>query len=205
MDENTELYTILASFKEAFEALFERVSAQDEMIGALRDRNDELYDLVVNQVLEPAKQAMDEFNYNSGLDAFGTRYADKFEGYNDKLRAIEGEDFDVVKEAYDTYNAYEGEDKPEEGAYVDEFIANIDGQLDGIREALGVSEDAEVVIKDDGKGEVEVEVDGEKVTEDGDEEEKVEDEEKIVDDTEEEVSDEDELKAYEEELLKYKK
>ena len=204
MDENTELYTILASFKEAFEALFERVSAQDEMIGALRDRNDELYDLVINQVLEPAKQAMDEFNYNSGLDAFGTRYADKFEGYNDKLRAIEGDDFDVVKEAYDEYNAYEGEDKPEEGAYVDEFIANIDGQLDRIREAVGAPEDAEVVIKDDGKGEVEVEVDGEKVTEDevNNEEEKVEDE--IVD-TEEEVSDEDELKAYEEELLKYTK
>lgn len=192
--EDTRLNEILASYRDAINALIERVDSQDEMIKALMEKSDDLNRLVFDEVLTPAKQALDEQIYNAGLADFTEKYGSPLEGYNEKLRPIEGEDFDVMKQAYDGYNAIEG-DKPEATVFVDELKKVIDEQLNSIREAIGAPADAEVTLTQDGEtGETTVEVDGK--------EQELETEEVISDDDMEEESDPEEMAAYEKELEK---
>lgn len=203
MDE-MQLNEILTSFRDAINALIERADAQDGMIKAVSERNDEIEHLLFDEVINPAKEELAEHNYNVGLNEFANKYGEQFSGYNEKLRPIEGEDFDIVKQAYDGYNEYEGE-KPDEDLYVEELIKVVDGQLDDIRKAIGAPADAEVAVVDNGEGKPEVEVNGEKVeVEQPVEEEKVE-EEVVSTGDEEETSDPEELAKLEEELLAYSK
>jgi hypothetical protein len=200
MDE-MQLNEILASYRDAINALIERVDAQDGMIQAVREKAENTEHLIFDEVINPAKDALDQYNYNTGLQDFSSRYGDKLSGYNDKLRPIEGEDFDIMKQAYDGYNSIEGE-KPDEAMYVDELIKAVDKQLDDIRAAIGAPADAEVAVKQDENGETTVEVDGEEVSETPKEDE-VDEETETVDD--EEASNPEELAAFEKELLEFAK
>lgn len=207
MDE-MQLNEILASYRDAINALIERVDAQDGMIQAVREKAENTEHLIFDEVINPAKAEMEQQIYNAGLEDFSNRYGEKLNGYNDKLRPIEGEDFDIMKQAYDGYNSIEGE-KPDEALYIDELVKIVDKQLDDIRAAIGAPADAEVSVKQDENGETKVEVDGQEVNSDAaepevkDVEEKTEEE--IVDSDDEEASDPEELAALEKELLKYAK
>lgn len=211
MDEN-QLNEILSSFRDAITALIERADAQDGMIKAIQEKTDSTERLIFDEVINPAKAEMEKQIYDAGLEDFSSRYSDKLGGYNDKLRPIEGEDFDIMKQAYDGYNSIEGE-KPDEAVYIDELVKVVDKQLDDIRQAIGAPADAEVAVKQDEDGETVVEVDGEKVSEESVEEKPAESAESADKTVEEatEVSDDDEgetnpeeLAALEKELLAYK-
>lgn len=195
MDE-IQLNEILASYRDAINALIERADAQDDMIKATREKAESLEHLVFDEVINPAKQAMEDEIYNAGLEDFSNRYGEKLGGYNDKLKAIEGEDFDIMKQAYDGYNSIEGE-KPDEEIYVDELVKVVDKQLDDIREKLGLPEDAEVSVKQDENGDTTVEVDGKEVSTEGESETDV-----VTEETEE--TNPEELAELEKELLAYK-
>ena len=208
MDE-MQLNEILASYRDAINALIERVDAQDGMIQAVREKAEGTERLIFDEVINPAKAEMEKQIYNAGLEDFTNRYGEKLNGYNDKLRPIEGEDFDIMKQAYDGYNSIEGE-KPDEAMYVDELVKVVDKQLDDIRAAIGAPANAEVAVKQDEDGETTVEVDGQEVkevsedSEDSDKTEVKETEETGIKGSDEE-SDPEELAALEEELLKYAK
>lgn len=208
MDEQ-KLNEILTSYRDAINALIERMDAQDEMVKAVVEKVDGLDHLIFDEVINPAREAMDQSIYETGLNDFGNRYKDKLESYNEKLRPIEGEDFDIVKQAYDGYNSIEGE-KPDEAMYVDELIKVVDKQLEDIRSAIGAPADAEVAVKQDGNGETVVEVDGKEVSEKPVEEKPAESADKSaeeatgVSDSDEEETDPEELAALEKELLAYK-
>ena len=208
MDE-MQLNEILASYRDAINALIERADAQDGMIQAVREKAESTERLIFDEVINPAKAEMEKQIYDAGLEDFTNKYGEKLNGYNDKLRPIEGEDFDIMKQAYDGYNSIEGE-KPDEAEYIDELVKVVDKQLDNIRAAIGAPANAEVAVKQDEKGETTVEVDDQEIkdvsedSEDSDKPEVKETEETEIKDSDEE-SDPDELAALEEELLKYAK
>lgn len=191
-----QLNEILSSYRDAINALVERADAQDTMIKAIKEQSEYVQHIVFDEVINPAKKAMDEEIYNAGLDDFSSRYSEKLGGYNDKLRPIEGQDFDIMKQAYDGYNAIEGE-KPDEAAYVDELIKAINTQLESIRQAIGAEPEAEVAVKQK-DGETVVEVEGKEISTDEPKEEAVEE------DVSEEETNPEELAALEKELLAYK-
>ena len=204
MDEQ-KLNEILTSYRDAINALIERMDAQDEMVKAVVEKVDGLDHLIFDEVINPAREAMDQSIYETGLNDFGNRYKDKLASYNEKLRPIEGEDFDIVKQAYDGYNSIEGE-KPDEAMYVDELIKVVDKQLEDIRSAIGAPANAEVTVSNE-DGETKVKVDGKEVSEKSVEEKPVEsaDETSEVSDGDEEETDPEELAALEKELLAYAK
>lgn len=214
MDEN-QLNEILSSFRDAITALIERADAQDDMIKAIQEKTDSTERLIFDEVINPAKAEMEKQIYNAGLEDFSSRYSDKLSGYNDKLRPIEGEDFDIMKQAYDGYNSIEGE-KPDEAVYIDELVKVVDKQLDDIRQAIGAPANAEVAVKQDEDGETVVEVDGKEVSEESVDEKPAEsteeekpaesaNEEVEVSDSDEEETNPEELAALEKELLAYAK
>ena len=208
MDEQ-KLNEILTSYRDAINALIERMDAQDEMVKAVVEKVDGLDHLIFDEVINPAREAMDQSIYETGLNDFGNRYKDKLASYNEKLRPIEGEDFDIVKQAYDGYNSIEGE-KPDEAMYVDELIKVVDKQLEDIRTAIGAPADAEVTVSNE-DGETKVEVDGKEVSKGSVEEKPVESADESVEeaievsDSDEEETNPEELAALEKELLAYAK
>ena len=207
MDEQ-KLNEILTSYRDAINALIERMDAQDEMVKAVVEKVDGLDHLIFDEVINPAKEAMDQSIYETGLNDFGNRYKDKLASYNEKLRPIEGEDFDIVKQAYDGYNSIEGE-KPDEAMYVDELIKVVDKQLEDIRTAIGAPADAEVTVSNE-DGETKVKVDGKEVSKGSVEEKPAESTDESVEeaieisDSDEEETNPEELAALEKELLAYK-
>ena len=207
MDE-IQLNEILASYRDAINALIERADVQDEMIKATREKAESVEKLIFDEVINPATEAMNQSIYESGLADFSERHGSKLSAYNEPLKAIEGDDFDIMKKAYDGYKELP-EGQYDEESYVDELVKSLDEQLNHIREKLGVGSEAKVEVKQE-DGETKVEVEGKDVTEELSESnestestESEPEKEETADESDE--SDPEDLKKLEEELLAYAK
>lgn len=206
---DNELWEVLQSFKAAIDMCVERVEQIDKMYEDYRDQTDEriheLESTLYDEIINPTQEYIDETNRNARFDDFNSKYGEQLGSYNDALRSLEGEDFDLTKSAFDKYDSYEGEDKPDEEAFVQALIQEVGSQLDAIKRGLGLPADADVEIKEE-DGEVEVVADGEVVATEGEEtpvEEPTEDLSKEV--AEEEPEDDpEEVAAFEEELKNQK-
>lgn len=126
------------------------------------DRVDSLEDVLYNKVINPAAQL--EAEYNTGLrrDEFKGKYGEQLSQFNDKLKAIEGDDnFDLADKAFADYDALE--EKPDEAEYVATLVAKVSEQLEKIAKVYGVSNvEAE---HNESEGETEVEAEGETIAE----------------------------------------
>lgn len=113
------------------------------------DRLDELFELLkstldrverlegnFHDLLGAVDDARNEYDTNERRAGFRERNSSAFEKYHDKLRAIEGDDFDVVDKAFEEYDGMK--DKISEADYIAALCAKIDQQLSRIAEAYGV-------------------------------------------------------------------
>lgn len=213
---DNEIWEVLSSFKSAIDMIINRVDEMDKMYEENRSQVDErLHDLestLYDEIIRPTQEYIDETSRNERFDEFNGKYGEKLGAYNDALRALEGNDFDLTRSAFDKYDGYEGEDKPDEEAFVDALISEVGSQLDQIKRGLGLPEDAEVSVTQTEDGETVVEADGQAVT--GEDDELDEDEELEDEEVADEELDEDEelegddspeaIAAFEEELLNQK-
>lgn len=176
----------------------ERLDALDKFVYALRDKIDGLDEIIYDEILDPLDAHIKDYEYNTKLNDFKDRSWEKLNPYMDRIKAIEGDDFDLYKQAYDEYNQMEGE-KPSEEDFLNLLTEQLDAQLNRIRESLGVPADAKLVIEDGGENEEPIVTVEEAKTE----EEVKEEVEKTEAPGEEEVA-EDDIAAYEKELEAYK-
>lgn len=201
MDE-TELVEVLQSYKDAIGLLEEKFNAFSEEIGHVREelqaRIESLEDTVINGIINPAHEAAEKAAYDRDLEDFKGRYSEKIDPYLDKIKAVEGDDFDIFKTAFDGYKEYKdanGDKALDEVGYVDELLSGIASQLDKVKELINAEN---VEVKQDEDGNTELKADGETVAE----EEKTE---TPKDTTEEPLGEpaelsEDEMKKLEEEM-----
>ena len=215
MANEKELYEVLQAFKGALDFLINKVDEMDKMYEDYRDQSDErmhkLESTLYDEIINPTKAYIDETNKNARFEDFSSKYGDKLGAFNDSLSAIDGEDVDLTKSAFDKYDSLPEEDRPDEEAYVDSIISEVGSQIDAIKKGLGLPEDAEVTVTQDGDGNTVVEADGEVVEAEGETEEApAEENDTNIEDSSEEVAEEDEednpeeVAAFEEELKNYK-
>lgn len=173
MNDN-EIAEILGSFKAVIDSLTERLDSLTNEINEYRKSFDEklngLEKTVYEDILEPAKAAMAEEEKNERFGEFEGRYAEKFAPLMDDVKKIEGEDYNLLRNAFDEYDALEGE-KPDEGEYMNTVFDKVMNQINDIREKYGAEK---IEIKAEEGGEVEVKADGEDITEEVTGEEKAE-------------------------------
>lgn len=198
----------------------------DEGIAEADKRINELHKVVYDEIINPANEYIGKMDREARFDDFNEKYGERLGSLNDELSAIEGDDYDIVRDAFDQYDSYEG-DKPDEDEFVNALVEAVGNQLSQIKEKLGIAPNADIEVKQDEDGNTVVESEGEVVaTDDGEgaeedegegedvttvevekpakeegEEAEAEGEEKEADSE----SDEDELKAFEKELENYKK
>ena len=210
-----QLLQILQAFKAGLEQCAQRIEALTNDFVSVRDEVTEklnsLETTVFDEIINPANEYIEETNKNARFDEFNSKYGDKFGDFAEPLKALEGDDYDVVREAFNQYDDFEGE-KPDEDAYVEALVGELQNKLGQIKSSLGIPEDEEIAVEEteDGGAVVTTE-DGDVVasTEEGEEEvvEEPEEEpevEEITDDEEAEEDDPEEVAAFEKELEEYK-
>lgn len=207
--DDIEIKEVLGSFKDAIDIILARLDRYDEMYHAQDERIEELEKTFYEDILEPARKALDEQVYEDEYSKFHEQYGERLDPYNEQLRAIEGEDFDLSRKAFDEYSNYE--EKPDLEEYVNAMVDTVGKQLEEIKSKLGIEGEIRATVDEDGKVDVEVDTD-DKTTEKVEEkvEEPKEDEEKketeIVEDSIFDMvdSDPDEIEQFEKELEEYK-
>lgn len=172
---------------------------QSELESMVLEMKDKL-DNILNTVAESEKK----YQHDVGVKGFTERNGEALGKYVEKLKKLNGEDFDLMSSAYDEYNNTFSD--IEESTYVAQLVSEIDNKIAKLKEALG---DDEVEIKSD-EDTTEVKTEDTTVETNSGECEDDECEDKDEDETESDENEEvDEVAEFEKELEadldKYKK
>ena len=206
-----QIFEILNSYKDAIDVLLTRCDEIVNQNRALEERMNKLESIIYDEILEPARLALEADDRDRRFGEFNEKYGERLGAFDKVLGAAEGNpDFSMAKTAFDEYEKLP-EPRVEEDVFVDGLIETVEEQIDSIKESLGLEPDAKVEITQDENGDTEVKADGEvvaseKAEEETTEEPKTEEEEAQGEfdfsDEEEEEDDPEEVKKFEEELEK---
>ena len=112
---------------------------QSELESMVLDLKDKL-DNILNTVAESEKK----YQHDVGVKGFTERNGEALGKYVEKLKKLNGEDFDLFESAFDEYNNTFSD--IEESTYVAQLVSEIDNKIAKLKEALG---DDEIEIKSD--------------------------------------------------------
>ena len=118
---------------------------QKELESMVLEMKDKL-DNILNTVAESEKK----YQHDVGVKEFTERNGESLGKYVDKLKKLNGDDFDLYSSAYDEYN--DSFSDIEETTYVAQLVSEIESKISKLREALG--EDEVEIESDDEKTEV---------------------------------------------------
>ena len=211
MDEN-QIFEILNSYKDAIDLLINRCDELVNQVKGLEERVNKTDSILFDEILEPARLAMEADDKERRFGEFNEKYGERLSAYDKILGAAEGNpEFSMARNAFDEYEKIP-EPRPESDVFVDGLVEEVEKQIDGIKESLGIEPDAKVEITQDENGDTEIKADGEVVASEKTEEETVEEETKEPEveaqgeldfsDEEETEDDPEEIKKFEEELEK---
>ena len=209
-----QIYEILNSYKEAIDVLLNRCDELVNQNKALEERQNKIESILFDEILEPARLALEADDKERRFGEFNEKFGERLGAYDKVLGAAEGNpDFSMARSAFDEYEKIP-EPRPEADVFVDGLVEEVEKQIDGIKESLGLEPDTKVEITQDENGDTEIKADGEVVASETEEtkEEEVKDEEPKAEEDgsqgefdfdEEEIEDDpDEVKKFEEELEK---
>lgn len=211
MDEN-QIFEILNSYKDAIDLLINRCDELVNQVKGLEERVNKTDSILFDEILEPARLAMEADDKERRFGEFNEKYGERLSAYDKILGAAEGNpEFSMARNAFDEYEKIP-EPRPESDVFVDGLVEEVEKQIDGIKESLGIEPDAKVEITQDENGDTEIKADGEVVASEKTEEETVAEETKEPEeeaqgeldfsDEEETEDDPEEIKKFEEELEK---
>ena len=112
---------------------------QAELESMVLEMKDKL-DNILNTVAESEKK----YQHDVGVKGFTERNGKALGKYVEKLKKLNGEDFDLMSSAFDEYNNTFSD--IEESTYVAQLVSEIDNKIAKLKEALG---DDEIEIKSD--------------------------------------------------------
>lgn len=112
---------------------------QSELESMVLEMKDKL-DNILNTVAESEKK----YQHDVGVKGFTERNGETLGKYVEKLKKLNGDDFNLMESAYDEYNNTFSD--IEESTYVSQLVSEIDSKIAKLKEALG---DDEIEIKSD--------------------------------------------------------
>ena len=130
------------------EKVLEYMKAFKDLMTETLDRVDALEDTLYKKVLEPAAQLQNDYERGQRHDAFMGKHGEALRAFNDKLKAIEGDDFDLAENTFKDYD--ESDHSIQEDEYVAALIAKVQSQIDKISKAFGGG-NIEIEAKDEDK------------------------------------------------------
>lgn len=208
-----DIYEILNSYKDAIDVILGRCDELVNQNRALEERVNKLESIIFDEILEPARLALEADDRERRFGEFNDKYGERLGAFDKILGAAEGNpDFSMARSAFDEYDKLP-EPRVEQDVFVDGLVEEVEKQIEGIKESLGLEPDTKVEVTQDEDGNTEIKADGEVVAseteetrEETTEEEPAEDaaqgELDFSDEEEEKEDDPEEIKKLEEELAK---
>lgn len=166
----------------------------EELLGeiqSLKAELTELKDLVHKGIIEPIEKDYNDRKYKEATDIWREHFKDKLSPYEARLKATEGDDFDLYNASYDAWNETDAD--PDE--WVELLIKSIEENLAPLAAAFGVPQEdlnAEVKIENGEVTDVVADTEPEEGTGE-DEEEPTEGDTTEGEGTEEELSEEEQF------------
>ena len=99
----------------------------------------------IDTIVNTAKESEDKWNHDRDLEAFTERNGEALGKYADKLKKLNGDDFDIYGAAFDEY--HNDFSDIEEATYIAQLVSEIDNKLAKLKEALN---DDHVMVESDG-------------------------------------------------------
>lgn len=191
----------MENLKKMIDYLLEKIEKLEQTVNDNKaDADSKINDvnaILVEEVINPASEAADWAAKEERYDGWLERNGEKLAPYADDAKLIEGDDYDLAREVFDTYDGMEAEGKPSEEEYIDSTIEKISSHIEKIKAAFGADK---VEVKVDENGKIETKIDGQKVDEET-VEEVVDGETEPVETPEDNADD---IAAFEKELENYK-
>lgn len=105
----------------------------------------------IDTILNTVDESEKKFQHDKGLEEFTERNGEALGKYADKLKKLNGDDFDIMSAAFDEYTNDFSD--IEEATYVAQLVSEIDNKIAKLKEALG-EDDIEVHSNAEGETEV---------------------------------------------------
>lgn len=105
----------------------------------------------IDTILKTVDDSEKKYKHDKGLEEFTERNGETLGKYADKLKKLNGDDFDIYSAAFDEYNNDFSD--IEEATYVAQLVSEIDNKIAKLKEALG-EDDIEIHSNDEGETEV---------------------------------------------------
>lgn len=151
------------------ENLIQAVQMIAQKTDELAERVDELDSVLFDGLIGPANEQIAQQEYDDALSDFRCKFGEKLDKFDALAKAEEGDDFDLVKKAFDDYNENDYPFSPSE--YVDKRVEQFEEKAKALAEAAGAvvkietetptGEEVEVTATPE--GDVKTEVEGEEV------------------------------------------
>ena len=151
------------------ENLIQAVQLVANKVDEIAQRQDELDSVVYDGLIGPANEQIAQQEYDDALSDFRCKFGEKLDKFDALAKAEEGDDFDLVKKAFDDYNEHEYPFSPSE--YIDKRVSQFEEKAKALAEAAGsvvkieteTPEGEEVEVTATPDGDVKTEVEGEAV------------------------------------------
>jgi hypothetical protein len=132
----------------------------------LAERVDELDSVLFDGLIGPANEKIAQDEYDAALSDFRCKFGEKLDKFDALAKAEEGDDFDLVKKAFDDYNENDYPFSPSE--YIDKRVEQFEEKAKALAEAAGTvvniktetPEGEEVEVTATPEGDVKTEVEG---------------------------------------------
>ena len=140
-----------------------------QKVDEIAQRQDELDSVVYDGLIGPANEQIAQQEYDDALSDFRCKFGEKLDKFDALAKAEEGDDFDLVKKAFDDYNEHEYPFSPSE--YIDKRVSQFEEKAKALAEAAGsvvkveteTPDGQEVEVTATPDGDVKTEVEGEEV------------------------------------------
>jgi hypothetical protein len=116
-------------------------------VRSLRAELNDLKDLVHKGIIEPIEKDYNDRKRKEAQDIWNERYGERLKPYEAKMKALDGDDFDLMTSSYDSWN----ETDMNSDEWVDMLIKQLEESLDPVAKAFGVAKedlDATIEIED---------------------------------------------------------
>ena len=157
---NETIEQTLLAIKESIVFLLEQEKVRGEEVKALNEKIEAVNDTLVNQIINPAVEAYNEEQFNN----FNDQYGERLGKFDQTIQSVQNDpEYSSSREAWNELQKLPEEER--ENVDMESFVSGVEEGLveyvDGIKEALGLSEETPVEIKEeDGEIEVKADADG---------------------------------------------
>lgn len=158
-----ELSTKIENLIQAVSTMASKVDEIEQRLNEVKSVTDEF-----TQLKDQTNDMYAQQEYDNALSDWRCKFGEKLDKFDALAKAEEGDDFDLVKRAFDDYNEHDYAFSPDE--YVDKRVAQFEEKAQALAKAAGSvvkiqteTPDGEVEVTATPDGDVKTEVEGEAI------------------------------------------